>query len=50
VTPLKAKLKNKKARFLTKQILKDEIEKKINTKKKQIAIKRIRTKFNIKIN
>jgi hypothetical protein len=53
VTTLKAKLKIKKARFLTKQILRGEIEKKSQYKKyktKKIAIKRIGTKFNIKIN
>jgi hypothetical protein len=53
VTPLKANLKKKEARFLTKQILRDEIEgnksiKKKQCKTKQIIIKRIRTKFNIK--
>jgi hypothetical protein len=34
VTSLKLKKKNKEARFLSKQILRDEIEKKINTKYK----------------
>jgi DNA-binding transcriptional regulator YiaG len=54
MTLLKANIKNKEVRFLTKQILRDEIKKKINKKKqcktKQIAIKEIRTKFNIKTN
>ena len=54
MTLLKANIKNKEVRFLTKQILRDEINKKINKKKqcktKQIAIKEIRTKFNIKTN
>jgi len=45
VTSLKANLEKKKARFLTKQILRDEIEGK---KTKQIAIKRIKNKFNLK--
>jgi hypothetical protein len=55
-TQAKQALKNKKARFLIKQILKDEIEgKNVNRKKKQckkkkIAIKKIRIKFNIKTN
>jgi len=47
VTSLKANLKKKEARFLTKQILRDEIEGKKN-KTKQIAIKRIKNKFNLK--
>jgi hypothetical protein len=50
---IKGILEKKKARFLIKQILKDEIEKKnINkkniAKQKKIAIKKIRTKFDIK--
>jgi hypothetical protein len=55
VTPLKLNLKSKEARFLTKQISRNENEdKKINKKtmqnKKEIAIKRIMTKFNTKTN
>jgi hypothetical protein len=47
VTSLKTNLKkNKEARFLIKQTLRDEIEKKNQCK--NIAIKRIRTKFDIK--
>jgi hypothetical protein len=44
------KKKNKEARILIKQILRNEIEKKIKKQcKKKTAIKRIRTKFDIKI-
>jgi hypothetical protein len=50
VIPLKTNLKNKETRFLPKQILKDEIKKKNQYKTKQIAIKKIRIKFNIQTN
>jgi hypothetical protein len=50
VTSLKAKPKKQRSKILIKQILRDEIEKKINKKlmqNKKIAIKKIRIKFNI---
>jgi len=52
VTSVKVnKKKNKEVRFLIKQISRGEIEKKKAIKKqcKKIAIKRIMTKFNVKI-
>jgi hypothetical protein len=51
MTPSKANPKNKEARFLTKQISRHEIEKRINKKQrcKKIAIEIIRTEFDIKI-
>jgi hypothetical protein len=50
VTLLKAnKTKNKKERFIIKQILRDKIEKRINKKNNAKKFKRIRIKFDIKI-
>ena len=50
VTLLKAnKKKNKKERFIIKQILRDKIEKRINKKNNAKKFKRIRIKFDIKI-
>jgi hypothetical protein len=46
MTLLKANIKNKKIRFLTKQILRDEIKKKIN-KKKQCKTKQILNKLGL---
>jgi hypothetical protein len=46
VTPLKANPKNQRSKFLNQTNMRDKMEKKIN---KKIAIKRIKTKFNIKM-